>query len=135
MSAYVLPLLGGLLIGGAAALLLLFRGRIMGVSGITWGALTEGRAGYWRVLFLAGLLGGVVLFHLSTGWPVPQYTPHGMQAIIAGLLVGIGTKLGSGCTSGHGVCGLPRLSLRSFVAVMTFMTTGIVTVALVRHVF
>jgi uncharacterized membrane protein YedE/YeeE len=129
LSSWTLALIGGAMIGAAAALLLLTHGRIAGISGIV-GALfspaTTDRA--WRYAFLAGLLGaglfaGVVVPAATDGasWPM---------AIAGGLLVGYGARRGSGCTSGHGVCGLSRLSQRSLVAVATFMTTGAIAATL-----
>lgn len=133
MSAFILPLVGGLLIGGAAVLMLLFLGRITGISGIVWGAIQEPSSGLWRILFLAGLLAGVAGFHFATGVAIPTYDMGPVAAVIGGLLVGVGVKLGSGCTSGHGVCGLGRFSLRSLAATLTFMALGILTVTVVRH--
>lgn len=133
MSAFILPLVGGLLIGGAAVLMLLFLGRITGISGILWSAIKEPTAGLWRVLFLVGLLVGVAGFHLITGATIPTYDMGPVAAVLGGLLVGFGVKLGSGCTSGHGVCGLGRFSLRSLAATLTFMAFGILTVTVVRH--
>lgn len=132
-----MSLLGGALIGAAALLLLWLNGRIAGVSGILGGALSErGDERRWRLLFLLGLIGagaaglyawvGVEQVQLRTGWA---------QLLLAGLLVGYGTRLGSGCTSGHGVCGIGRLSPRSLVATAVFMVTAIITVWLQRHVF
>lgn len=134
-SSLLAPLLGGVLIGLSASLLWLFNGRVAGISGILSGLLapTRGEAG-WRGAFLAGLVaGGVLLSFLlprSVGAPVVS----GAVAVVAGLLVGFGTRLGNGCTSGHGVCGLARGSLRSLVATGTFMATGALTVFVVRHV-
>lgn len=131
----VAPLVGGGLIGLAAAGLWLLHGRIAGVSGIA-GGLTTPRAGDvgWRVLFLVGLVAGgrgmVLVDPLAFG--VVPLSLGGVGA--AGLLVGVGVALSGGCTSGHGVCGLGRLSLRSLVAVMTFMLTGAATVYVVRHI-
>ena len=128
-------LIGGALIGLAAALLWLTLGRIAGVSTILGGALTErGPDTGWRVAFVAGLLAaglGAVLFfpeavHLDLAAGVGQL-------LVAGLLVGFGTQMGSGCTSGHGVCGIGRLSARSIVATLCFMVSGILTVSIVRH--
>jgi len=127
-------LLGGLLIGSAAALLLLGRGEIAGISGVL-GNLLEGRAGglAWRLLFLAGLLCAPLLWRLSGGTLAVGFPLGGPAIAAAGLLVGFGTRLGSGCTSGHGVCGLGNLSLRSLVATATFMGVAALTVFLVRH--
>lgn len=129
-------LFGGLLIGLAAALLLLVQGRVAGISGIVGGALAgrEGERG-WRLLFLLGLVGGGVLIARIAPAAFPAHVDGSvLRFVIAGLLVGFGTRLGNGCTSGHGVCGLGRLSLRSLVAVVTFMTTGAIAVFVVRHV-
>lgn len=126
---------GGLLIGAAASLLLWLNGRIAGISGIVNGALARpGSETTWRWLFLAGLLGGAAIefwlipahraFESGLSWPM---------FLLAGVLVGVGTRLGGGCTSGHGVCGLGRLSMRSLVATVTFIATGVLTVFVVRH--
>jgi len=130
-------LIGGLLIGSAAVLLLLFNGRIAGISTIT-AKLFFSVAGdrFWRVLFLLGLIGGARIAYLVYGHvPLPRDSFPVWLLAVAGFLVGYGTSLGSGCTSGHGVCGLGRLSLRSLVATCLFLLTGIVTAVLVRHVF
>jgi uncharacterized protein len=134
--AYALGLIGGLMIGAAAALLFWLNGRIAGVSGIaTCAVLERGTAGRWRWWWLAGLLaGGAVAVTLHAGAP---FTPRdGFPVpllIVAGLLVGFGTRYGSGCTSGHGVCGVSRLSPRSLVATGVFMATGAASVFVVRH--
>lgn len=133
MSELIMPFVGGLLIGLAATLLLLFLGRIAGISGIVWGAISKQPDSVWRWLFVAGLLAGVALYHAVSGAPVPSYDMGPAAAVVGGLLVGVGVKLGSGCTSGHGVCGLGRLSLRSLAATLTFMGLGVVTVFVVRH--
>lgn len=129
-------LLGGALIGIAATLMLWINGRITGISGILGGVLFPVKTdALWRVLFIAGLLCGALLFTLVKGSPINlevQATP--LVSILAGFLVGFGTRLGSGCTSGHGICGIARVSKRSFAATLMFMLTGIVTVFLVRHV-
>ena len=125
---------GGALIGVSAVLLMLFNGRIAGISGVLSGSLFAGageRA--WRIFFVLGLIAGPLVYALVS--PVPP--AFDIQAswpviIIGGLLVGFGTRLGSGCTSGHGVCGLSRLSPRSIVAVGLFMAAGMITVAAVR---
>ncbi len=130
-------LIGGLLIGSAALSLLVFNGRIAGISTIT-GKLFFSVAGdrLWRILFLVGLITGASVVYLVLGnSPVPrEHFPVWLLAV-AGFLVGYGTSLGGGCTSGHGVCGLGRLSLRSLVATCVFLVTGIVTAVVVRHVF
>ncbi|MFY1830423.1 YeeE/YedE family protein [Myxococcus fulvus] len=135
MNTFLLPLLGGVLLGLGAALLLLFNGRIAGISGITGGlfAPSSGDTG-WRVAFIGGLmLGGVVLAAVRPAvLGAPVLTGVGTP-LIAGLCVGFGTRLGSGCTSGHGVCGLARGSKRSLVATLTFMAAGAATVFVTRH--
>jgi uncharacterized membrane protein YedE/YeeE len=131
----LLPLAGGLLIGVSAVLMLLMLGRIAGISGIVWNAVSAAPDNLWRWMFILGLLLGPLLYHSLAGvdYPAPNPAP-GWLAAVAGLLVGIGVKLGSGCTSGHGVCGIGRLSPRSLAATITFMVTGIITVYLLRHV-
>jgi hypothetical protein len=135
MFAYTTPLIGGLLIGLSAVMLLLLLGRIAGISGIVWDMVTAQPDNAWRWLFVLGLLAGPMLYHSlsATPYPVASALPW-WQALAGGLLVGFGTRLGSGCTSGHGVCGIGRLSPRSLVATLTFMATGIATVYLLRHV-
>lgn len=128
-------LLGGMLIGLSASAMLLLDGKIAGISGILGGILKPVKGDtLWRVCFVAGLLGG--------GWLLRLFLPIAFDfgilrpfpmLIVAGLLVGFGTRLGSGCTSGHGVCGVSRLSPRSLVATGTFIFTGAVTVYLVNH--
>lgn len=126
-------LAGGLLIGVSASLLLITHGRTAGISGILGGAL-GGRGLDWRVLFLVGLVGGGVLFALLRPQAFPVEHASAALTVAAGLLVGFGARLGGGCTSGHGVCGIGRLSLRSTIATVTFIATGAATVYLVRHV-
>jgi uncharacterized protein len=128
-------LAGGAGIGLAAALLVLFNGRIAGISGII-GGLIQPRlheAG-WRIAFIAGLIIAPLLWQIFSALPSIQIDASYGLLIIAGLLVGIGTRYGSGCTSGHGICGLSRLSPRGIVATLTFMAAGFVTVYIVRHV-
>lgn len=135
MSDYLIPLTGGLLIGLSAAALLLTQGRIAGIAGILYGAISGQADNLWRWLFLAGLLIGPILYHSLSGAPMPAASNLSFAyAIAGGLLVGIGTRIGSGCTSGHGVCGIGRRSVRSLVATCTFMATGIATVFVIRHV-
>jgi uncharacterized membrane protein YedE/YeeE len=127
---------GGILIGLAAALLLLFNGRIAGISGIAGGLLTRPPRieVYWRVLFIVGLVaGGAVMSLLAPGLFAFTLDRSTAALIAAGLLVGFGTRLGSGCTSGHGVCGISRLSPRSIVATLTFMAAGAAMVFVVQH--
>jgi uncharacterized membrane protein YedE/YeeE len=131
-ESILLALAGGALIGLSSSAMMFFVGRIAGISGILGGALkpVEGDTA-WRLLFLAGLVtGGFVLAAVSPG-VFQVATGRGILAIAgAGILVGIGTRLGNGCTSGHGVCGLSRLSSRSLVAVLTFVAAGIVSATL-----
>lgn len=131
-------LAGGVLLGVAAAVFILFNGRILGISGIVGGLLgpRPGDAG-WRIAFVLGMLAAPVTFALlvPTGFlPMPRIDAGTGSVIAAGLLVGFGTRYGSGCTSGHGVCGLSRLSPRSLVATLAFMAAGFLTVLLLRHV-
>jgi uncharacterized membrane protein YedE/YeeE len=128
-------LFGGVLIGAAAAALLVFDGRIAGVSGIVGGLLPPRRADEaWRAWFVAGLVTGGLCLGLFTADPFHGLAETSYAVLVpAGLLVGFGASLGSGCTSGHGVCGVSRLSPRSIVATMAFMATGAVTVFVVRH--
>lgn len=125
-------LLGGALLGGAAAVFLAFTGRIAGISGVVGGLLTPTPGDFgWRLFFLAGLaVGGFAAHQLAPAqlaWDVPRSIP---TLVAAGLLVGFGTRLGNGCTSGHGVCGVSRLSRRSIVATATFMAMGMASAAL-----
>jgi uncharacterized protein len=126
--------IGGVLIGIASLVLLVLNGRIAGISGILGGLGSSGAGDRaWRVAFLAGMLGGglVALAWMPTAFgTAPASLP---VLVLAGLLVGFGTRMGSGCTSGHGVCGLSRLSPRSMVATLTFITAGAMTVFAVRH--
>lgn len=128
-------LCGGLLIGLSASVLLLFNGRIAGISGIVGGLLQRHRAGdlAWRVAFVLGLVLAPVLYRLFGELPESRIDAGWAMLVVAGVLVGFGSRLGSGCTSGHGVCGLSRLSPRSLVATATFMSTGFMAVYLVRH--
>ena len=127
---YGLALAGGLLIGLTTTLLLLFNGRIAGVIGVFWRSIS--RFGDGNFLFILGLPLGAWLFHTLSGQAIPANHSSIVLAVIGGILVGIGTKLGNGCTSGHGVCGIARLSKRSVIATITFMVMGIVTVFLIR---
>lgn len=127
-------LFGGLLIGIAAAMLLLFNGRIAGISGIVGGLFRPaGGDSGWRVAFLLGLIGAPLIYALAAPLPAVRIDADMATLVVAGLLVGIGTRYGSGCTSGHGVCGLSRLSPRSMVATACFMLAGFATVFIVRH--
>jgi len=120
-------LLGGLMIGLASSLLMLMNGRIAGIAGITSNALPP-KMTPWAIAFVLGLPLGVFLYHQITGAPVSFPEMPLPLLIVAGLLVGIGTRMGSGCTSGHGVCGLSRLSPRSLAATMIFMGIAMLTV-------
>ena len=131
---WINALIGGAIIGIAVSVMLLFNGRVTGISGIINGALTPQKGDtLWRVLFIAGLvLGGFALRGLSPAvfdgdLPTSEWT-----TVVAGLLVGFGTIMGSGCTSGHGVCGISRMSIRSLVSTMTFIAAGVAAVALFR---
>jgi len=130
-------LLGGALIGLAASMLMILTGRLAGVSGVLGGLLTP-RPGdrAWRVAFIAGLIAAPLLAALAGApLPAPRMTSNMALIALAGLLVGFGTRIGNGCTSGHGVCGFARLSTRSITATLIFMITAIITVAIARHGF
>jgi uncharacterized membrane protein YedE/YeeE len=133
---YLHSLIGGALIGLASALYLLLDGRIAGVSSIIGGSVRPTGENQPRNLsFLFGLFIGPVIYRLGFGgWPVVHFQANLWVLALAGLFVGFGARLGSGCTSGHGVCGLARLSRRSLVAVATFLSVGIITVALMNRV-
>lgn len=127
-------LAGGLLIGLAAAALLLLNGRIAGISGILGGLMRPIKRDIaWRIAFLAGLILAPAAYVLVAPLPVVTIDASTPVLLLAGLLVGVGTRYGSGCTSGHGVCGLSRASPRSLVATLSFMFAGFVTVYVVRH--
>lgn len=128
-------LIGGALIGLGATLLMLFTGRIAGISGIMAGSIEMGgNERWWRIAFIVGLLAGGILFNAGGG-EGRIWIGHSWPVLVAGgLLVGFGTRMGNGCTSGHGVCGLARLSPRSIVATVTFMAVAFVTVYVTRHV-
>ena len=134
---WMAALAGGVLIGLSATLLLWLNGRIAGISGIVNGVVFP-RAGevWWRIAFLLGLVIAAGLYMAFVpGAPLPRTDFSRFGLIAAGLLVGFGTRMGNGCTSGHGVCGLGRLSTRSFAAVATFMATAIATTFVVRHLW
>lgn len=128
--------LGGLMLGGAAMMLYLLRGDVAGINGMVSGLLSpiKGEVS-WRVLFLIGLVIGGLLYR-SNGGALETLEPavEGYWVVLAGLLVGIGATFGSGCTSGHGICGISRWSVRSMAATGTFMATAIITVFIIRHV-
>ncbi|CAI0814789.1 Predicted transporter component [Serratia proteamaculans] len=127
-------LAGGGIIGIAVTLLLVFNGRIAGISGITGGLLTpRGKEKAWRAAFLVGLLVSPWLYGIGAPLPAMPVSGSSLWLIVAGLLVGVGTRLGGGCTSGHGVCGTARLAPRSLAATAVFMLLGFATVWAVRH--
>ena len=130
----LMPLTGGILIGIAASMMLLFSGRIAGVSGIFGGIMfQQGKERAWRLSFISGLIAGGILLYSINAEFFENTSGRGFLAVnIAGLLVGIGTRIGGGCTSGHGVCGIGRLSVRSIVATVTFVFAGMVAVVLIK---
>jgi uncharacterized membrane protein YedE/YeeE len=131
----LMPLLGGAMIGLAALILLAANGRVMGASGIWSGLIRWSDGPHWRLAFVAGAIAGpILLAALGRPGQVQIDTPMPVF-LIAGLLVGLGTAIGSGCTSGHGICGISRLSPRSIVATIVFMAVGLATVFVVRHIF
>jgi uncharacterized membrane protein YedE/YeeE len=129
-------LIGGILLGLASALFILVNGRILGISGIV-GGLFGARSGdvCWRLSFVLGMLVAPLLYATVVGLPAVRIDADWATLLVAGVMVGFGTRYGSGCTSGHGVCGLSRLSPRSLMATVAFMSTGFATVYLVRHAF
>ena len=130
-------LIGGALIGLAATLLLRLNGRIAGISGILENSIFEpkDKSSLWKIIFIAGLLiGGLLLKFFAPGLLVSTLDQPFWFPVLGGLLVGFGTRLGSGCTSGHGVCGISRLSVRSIIATISFMLSGFFIVALIRHI-
>lgn len=127
-------LAGGLLIGLAAAMFVLLNGRIAGISGILGVLLRPARGDVgWRLAFVLGIVAAPAVYLLFAALPRPQVDAGFAELVVAGLLVGVGTRYGSGCTSGHGVCGLSRLSPRSLVATLAFMAAGFATVFVIRH--
>ena len=130
-------LIGGSLIGVAAVALMFFHGRIAGISGIVGGLFSAtGSEAAWRVAFVIGLIAAPFLVGLvQGGMPQADVTATTPLMIAGGLLVGLGSRFGAGCTSGHGVCGIARFSTRSIVSTLTFMATGALTVFIIRHVF
>lgn len=134
-SDFLAPLVGGSLIGLAVTLMLVFNGRVTGISGIIASAIAKpSQEGAWRLMFLAGLVaGGFVVQVFRPELFINTSERSSIAVLFAGLLVGYGTVLGSGCTSGHGVCGMSRLSVRSILATLTFMLLGFLTVQAVVH--
>ena len=136
MNQFVMAIIGGVMIGLAASFLLLSIGRVSGISGITGALLKPSTSDWgWRLSFVSGLLGGgLLLSFIKPEFFVVSSERSILMMIVAGLLVGFGTQMGSGCTSGHGVCGLTRLSSRSLVATLTFMGAGMLISTLVAGV-
>ena len=133
----ITSLIGGVILGLGAVLLIIFKGRIAGISGIV-GTLMQFQNTpkdhyLWRVLFLLGLIGSYPIYSMVFGAPIIEINTSSIELVIAGLLVGFGTRMGSGCTSGHGVCGLGRLSTRSLVATLSFMTSGFIVCFVLLH--
>lgn len=127
-------LIGGLIIGLAAFIFLLFLGRIMGVSGIVGNLMTRSGFTAWRALFVIGVMLAPWVYRWGTGsFPEIEISSHGLLLVIAGLLVGIGSSLGSGCTSGHSICGISRYSPSSVLITILFMVAGGITVFIVKH--
>lgn len=135
-SAWIWGLAGGLVIGLAAAAYLLVNGRVMGASGIVGGLVDGSGRGEWaeRLAFLAGLVGVPAIAALAMGGAQTHLTPSLAVVVAGGLMVGIGTRLANGCTSGHGVCGISRLSVRGMLATLIYIAAGAVTVLVARHV-
>lgn len=125
--------IGGALIGLSSAILWVMKGRIAGISGIVGGLVSWPADFGWRIAFLIGLLAGPFIAIAITGWPTVTAQASNGTLIVAGLLVGVGTRLGGGCTSGHGVCGIARLSRRSITATLVFMVVAAATVFVTRH--
>ncbi len=128
-------LIGGSLIGIAVSLLLLLNGKVLGVSGILGELFNNPLSkNYWRLFFLLGLFISPLIYNIFYPVSLGEITSNNLVSVLGGLLVGFGSRLGSGCTSGHGVCGVARLSLRSFIATMTFILFGFITVYLMQKV-
>ncbi|MCK5829053.1 MAG: YeeE/YedE family protein [Methylococcales bacterium] len=129
-------ILGGMLIGISIAILLFFNGRMAGISSIMNGLLNSPKNEmFWRLTFLIGLILGAFIFQALTEKTITPSHPHSLWLMsIGGFLVGIGTRLGSGCTSGHGICGIANLSKRSIYATLTFMSAGVITVYFIKHI-
>lgn len=134
MEAFILPLVGGSLIGIAVSMMLIFNGRVTGISGIANGLLSYSKGDMpWRVAFVSGLVaGGVILYQIYPQAFASELHADLWQVIAAGFVVGFGTIMGSGCTSGHGVCGISRMSVRSILATLTFIAVGILTASFLR---
>lgn len=137
MHPFIYASIGGALVGVAALMMMGLKGRIAGVSGILSGSFTEtSHERLWRILFILGVfLGGAIPPLLSSEFKPPAPDASTALIVAGGLLVGLGTGLGSGCTSGHGICGISRLAPRSIIATGTFMAAGFACVYLLRHIF
>ncbi len=135
-TSWINALIGGVMIGGAGALFLLGNGRIMGASGIVGGLIDgSGRSNMTeRLIFVAGLVGAPALLGLFKTLPSTNATSNLVLVVVAGLLVGIGTRMGSGCTSGHGVCGMSRLSIRSILSTLCYIGAGVITIVIARAI-
>jgi uncharacterized protein len=133
-TSWAYGLLGGLMIGAAAAIYLLVNGKIMGASGIVGGLVDGSGRANWaeRLIFLAGIIGAPAVLSLFYKLPATNVTNNISLLVVAGLLVGIGTRLGSGCTSGHGVCGISRLSIRSIIATLVYIAAGAAIILIAR---
>ena len=135
--SYLPSLLGGVLIGVSALLLYAVEGQIAGISGIVFSAMRDMKL--WKILFIGGLIAGgwlaIALGATAPQVPLPATLQGGAVIVLAGILVGLGTRLGNGCTSGHGVCGIARMSPRSFSAVATFMGVGMLTTTAIKFAF
>ena len=135
-SSWMNALIGGLMIGAAGALFLLGNGRIMGASGIVGGLIDgSGRSNMMeRLMFVGGLIGAPLVLGLFKTLPATNATSNLALVVVAGLLVGVGTRMGSGCTSGHGVCGMSRLSIRSILSTLAYIGAGVITIVIARQI-
>lgn len=132
-TEWIYGLIGGLMIGGAAALYLLVNGRIMGASGILGGIVDATGPTWEKAFFIAGLIGAPLVYGMAFGFPATNLTSNPTLLIAAGLLVGIGTRMAKGCTSGHGVCGISRFSVRGISATIAYLGAGFIAMYLGRH--
>jgi len=132
-DAFLMALAGGICIGIATIFLMAMLGKIAGVSGIVFAAAKAPVENFWSIFFIAGLVLGAFLFHFSSGHPIPTFEVSMPLMLSGGFIVGVGTKLGNGCTSGHGICGIGRLSVRSIIATCTFILLGFITVYIRLH--
>lgn len=132
-DAFLMALAGGICIGISAIFLMVMLGKIAGVSGIVFAAAKTPVENFWSIFFIAGLVLGAFLFHFGLGHPIPAFEVSMPLMLSGGFIVGVGTKLGSGCTSGHGICGIGRLSARSIIATCTFILLGFITVYIRLH--